>query len=220
MTNWLSMKYCFCLKDQATLRSMGLTNKALHSWTWHDQDLLRPQICNPRAAMSLCPKVGGGLFPDTCVWPSCWGSWNVCYLHSFLPMSSRPESACLSPAYAVSIPRSVLRQQCRKRLKEFRWQAFTRRWPHNWQSPSGSPQPSFWRRDATEMAMHQLCTSAVHMLHFLHLLNYAFEKTAEIILTTSNLPFSLPSSSHCLPWKLSIHRIRGYGWRLWPSAVA
>lgn len=206
------MKYCFCLKDQATLGSMGLMNKALYSWTWHDQDLLRPQICNPKAAMSLCPKLGDGLFSDACVWPSRWGSWNVCYLRSFSPKPSRPESMRLSPAWAnraVSIPRSVYRQQCRKRLKEFRWQAFSRSWPHNWHSPSGSPQLPFRRRDATEMATHQLCTSAVHMLYFLHLLNYAFEKTAEIILTTSNLPFSLPSSSHCLPWKLSIHRIRG-----------
>lgn len=58
---------------------------------------------------------------------------------------------------------------------EFKWPAFPRNWLYDGHRP-GSLQLPFQRRDATEIAMHQLCTSAAHMLHFLHFLNYACEK--------------------------------------------
>lgn len=94
--------------------------------------------------------------------------------------------------------------------KEFKWQAFTRSWPCNWHRPCGSLHLPFWQRDAMEMAMHHLCTSSVHILHFLHLLNFACEETAKINLIMGNLHFSLPFPFCCQAWKLSIHRIRGY----------
>lgn len=92
---------------------------------------------------------------------------------------------------------------------KFMWPAFPRSWLYDWHSPSSFLQLPFQRRDATEIAVHQLCKSAVHMLHFLHFLNYACEKMGNN--SDHKQPPCFAHILSCPARKLRIHSLRGFG---------
>lgn len=132
--------------------------------------------------MSLCSKLHRSLFSD--------------------PLET---GICVSPLHEQS---AVLFSHQHRDWK-FMWPAFPRSWLYDWRSPSGTLQLPFQRRDATEVAMHQLCTSAVHMLHFLHFLNYACEKMENN--SDHKQPPCFAHILSCPAWKSRTHSLRGFG---------